>query len=147
MDTKVCSKCKEEKPLSEFHFRNKAKGKRNSCCRQCVTKYSKEYYHQNIEREHPRRMRYNRKRYAELRKKYFEYLCTHPCIDCGESDPMVLEFDHVRGVKKRAMATLLKGRVDWSVMLAEIAKCDVVCANCHKRRTAKKQGWYADLVE
>ena len=61
------------------------------------------------------------------------YKMTHPCVDCRESDFVVLQFDHVRGQRRffigsgnsAALFTLLK----------EIRKCDVVCANCHARRT------------
>lgn len=145
-DTKVCSKCKEEKPLSEFHFKNKEKGKRNAYCRVCTTKYSREHYRRNISRERPRRILYGRKRLGEIRAQYVEYLKKHSCVDCGEQDPVVLEFDHVRGEKLSAVSTLFNRRIGWEGILAEIEKCDVVCANCHRRRTAKKQEWYKDLI-
>lgn len=62
------------------------------------------------------------------------------CQDCGEVDPVVLEFDH-RDDKIMDVSTMIGSR-SWSVIQAEIAKCDVVCANCHRRRTAKRFGWY-----
>jgi len=75
------------------------------------------------------------------RQKVLAYLKSHPCVDCGESDPIVLEFDHVRG-KKRDIISKLCGRYCWEELEKEISKCDVRCANCHKRRTAKKQKWF-----
>lgn len=145
-DTKVCSRCREGKPLSEFHFKNKEKGTRNAYCRECTTRYGREHYHRNITRERPRRVAYGREKLRKLRAQYFEYLKTHPCVDCGESDPMVLEFDHVCGEKRGEVSTLLNHRINWEGILAEIKKCDVVCANCHRRRTAKQRKWYEDLV-
>ena len=66
------------------------------------------------------------------------YKATKGCSDCGESDPIVLEFDHVRGEKLFTIGNAgpQKGRI-WSRMAlwTEIQKCDVVCANCHARRT------------
>jgi hypothetical protein len=52
---------------------------------------------------------------------------------------MVLEFDHLRDKE----FSISKGLVDrnWQSVLDEIAKCDVVCANCHRRRTAKRGGF------
>ena len=67
-----------------------------------------------------------------------EYFKTHPCLDCGERDPVVLEFDHLRDKLFDISAALIQRR--WSAVLAEIAKCEVVCANCHRRRTARRRG-------
>lgn len=57
---------------------------------------------------------------------------THPCIDCGNTDIRVLEFDHVRGTKVNCVSVGVKD--SWSVekLIEEIDKCDVRCANCHK---------------
>lgn len=73
---------------------------------------------------------------------FVEYLATHPCTDCGESDPIVLEFDHLPGFEKKFnVSTAVTGSTrSWSAILAEIAKCEVVCANCHRRRTASRAG-------
>lgn len=65
-----------------------------------------------------------------------------PCADCGNRFPhWIMEFDHVpeRGPKlfKINIAIASRGREQ---VLAEIAKCDVVCANCHKDRTFKRYG-------
>jgi hypothetical protein len=72
------------------------------------------------------------------------YLAAHPCVDCGEADPVVLDFDHVDG---KSMA-ISAGLIGWSIarIIQEIRKCEVRCANCHRRRTAKQLGWYDYLV-
>lgn len=67
-----------------------------------------------------------------------EYFKTHPCVDCGEGDPVVLEFDHLRD-KSFDVGTGLRDR-PWQSVLAEMKKCEVVCANCHRRRTASRRG-------
>jgi hypothetical protein len=67
------------------------------------------------------------------------YLVGHPCVDCGESDPVVLEFDHVRGTKVAAISSFVRNMASMNRILAEIAKCDVRCANCHRRRTAAER--------
>jgi len=65
-----------------------------------------------------------------------DYFRAHPCVDCGERDPLVLEFDHT-GEKSFTIGHGLPDR-NWQTILDEIAKCDVVCANCHRRRTARR---------
>ena len=73
-----------------------------------------------------------------IRRRYrriFLYLLDHPCVDCGEKDPLVLEFDHVRGEKKREVSKLLCNGYAWKTIRAEIKKCVVRCANCHRHKT------------
>ena len=72
------------------------------------------------------------------------YLREHPCVDCGVGDPIVLEFDHLRD-KKFSISSGLQDR-NWQSVLDEIAKCDVVCANCHRRRTAQRGGFRRAVV-
>ena len=62
------------------------------------------------------------------------------CVDCGESDPVVLEFDHIAD-KKAAVTTMVWGGLLWTSIEREIAKCEVRCVNCHRRRTAVQQGF------
>ena len=75
----------------------------------------------------------------EKRLWLYEYLLDHPCVDCGEDDPVVLEFDHQHNKE----LDISRAVNDWSQerIEREIAKCEVVCSNCHKRRTAISQDW------
>lgn len=71
------------------------------------------------------------------------YLTDHPCVDCGESDPAVLDFDHVRGTKSFGIGQAASGsHRSWKKILIEIEKCDIRCANCHRRRHAIENNWY-----
>jgi len=81
-------------------------------------------------------------RRRENTERVFDYLATHPCVDCGEGDPLILEFDHVQGVKRAPVANLLRACA-WPAIAAEIEKCEVRCANCHRRKTARQLGWFA----
>lgn len=133
-----CARCREEKAVDEFNWRRKARGQRDTYCRPCRAAYKQEHYAAN-------RQRYIdqtavRKRAELLRRTEFlvEYLRERPCADCGESDPVVLEFDHL-GDKKFSIAQGIRGR-SWQSVLDEMAKCEVVCANCHRRRTSQRAG-------
>jgi hypothetical protein len=73
-----------------------------------------------------------------------EYLKSHPCVGCGETDILVLEFDHeeLKSERKKphSVTDLLKH--SRARLIKEIEKCEVRCANCHKRRTAIQMDSY-----
>ncbi|HEX6621336.1 MAG TPA: hypothetical protein VF024_16865, partial [Solirubrobacteraceae bacterium] len=67
----------------------------------------------------------------------YEVLRSSACADCGERDPLVLEFDHV-GLKREAVTRLAWYGCSLVTIDAEIAKCEIRCANCHRRATARR---------
>ena len=107
-------------------------------CRPCRSAYGREHYLANRQRYIDGEARRKRAR-AEKRTRYLiEFFGTHPCSDCGETDPVVLECDHLR--EKRFEVTNQFASRNWQEILHEMAKCEVVCANCHRRRTARRRG-------
>jgi len=72
------------------------------------------------------------------------YLKIHPCVDCDEKDPLVLQFDHVGGEKKMHVSTLMHKGYGLKTIRHEIRKCVVRCANCHSIKTAREYNWYKD---
>lgn len=142
---KECSRCKLIKVDSAFSYKDKSKGSLNPYCRECNQEYQKRHYLLNREYYAHKRDVYNNSVLTSNRKKVIEFLQTHPCTDCGESDILVLEFDHVRGEKREAISNLLTKSASWKSISTEIEKCEVRCANCHKRRTAKQFGWYKSI--
>lgn len=80
------------------------------------------------------------------RQHVYSVLVNATCTVCGESDPACLEFDHRNPEDKRAsISELAHQGVDFSILAKEIAKCDIICANCHRKKTSLEQGWYQDL--
>ena len=72
----------------------------------------------------------------KVRFRLFEFLSTRSCVDCGEKDPIVLEFDHRDPKNKfKVIAKMLSGHYSWESVRREIEKCEVRCANCHRRKT------------
>ena len=70
------------------------------------------------------------------RKDFVESLKAAPCMDCKNSFPVeCMDFDHVRGVKLGCISEMVADGTGREKILAEIAKCDLVCANCHRIRT------------
>ncbi len=84
----------------------------------------------------------------EYKRRIGEHLRANPCVDCGESDVRVLDFDHLVGCDKRAdIAAMVNAGGRWSDIELEIAKCAVRCANCHRRVTSDRaQDWRAILT-
>lgn len=135
---KTCGMCKEEKPLTEFNIKNRERGWYQSVCKECQKVHRNRHYAKNKEAYIQRSLAFRK----ENRRLLNEWLSTKSCVDCGETDPVVFEFDHVRG-KKVANITTMVNSYSWKSILKEIAKCDVRCANCHRRRTAKQLGWHS----
>jgi hypothetical protein len=77
------------------------------------------------------------------RRLALAYLRANPCIECGEPDPVVLDFDHVDpDDKKFNISNAIANTRSEEAMLAEMAKCEIRCANCHRRRTAQMNRWW-----
>lgn len=81
-----------------------------------------------------------RKRNSDFIKEYLE---TRHCIDCGEKDIIVLEFDHKDSSDKiNNVCLMVKRAVSLDTLKKEIDKCEIRCANCHRRKTAKQFNFY-----
>jgi len=133
---KICTKCQHQKDVLSFPARKTSKDGRASWCRACYKEnWDVRYYenHQHYRNSHNTSRRKIREQNA---RKVFEYLTHHPCVSCGESDPIVLEFDHRDRVEKSGNIANMIVNSSWTRVESEIEKCDVLCANCHRRKSA-----------
>lgn len=135
---KTCSRCGNEHPLDFFHRDSRSKDGHTVWCKNC----KQDHWRENAT---PERLATIRTREAMRRDEKYRYimgyLLDHPCVDCGEIDLLVLEFDHRSGVEKRSdrvLSLACNPRSTMTRIINEIAKCDVRCANCHKRITHKR---------
>jgi hypothetical protein len=128
-----CGRCERDLPVSEF---NRLRDGLQHWCRECFRAYFRA--RAAVHRRQSAAAR--RKRVAVAREFMAGYLAEHPCVDCGQADPRVLDFDHLRD-----KTSLVSALVAWGAprdrLMAEIGKCDVRCANCHRRVTARRAGW------
>lgn len=142
--SKLCARCGVVQPYEQFAPHANNRDGRASYCRGCRAERERE------EKARPGSIRRGRNEIMQERwrrlnvEAVFRFLRTHPCVDCGESDPVVLDFDHVSGEKVASIANLVN-RASWERIMSEIEKCEVRCANCHRRKTAVQLGWYAYL--
>ncbi len=141
MDTKACNICHIEKPIEEFPWKNIIRRKRQAVCKTCTAKRSADWYENNKERHLENVHERKRKMRDEAREYVWNYLKTHPCVLCGESDPIVLEFHHI-GDKEIAISELAYGGHPIERIVEELSRCQVLCANCHRRLTMKERGWF-----
>jgi len=101
--------------------------------------YQHLHYERNKELYKSRAIASRAKQRLEQRLLIRRYLETHPCVDCGNADIRVLQFDHIeRGSDVVRVARLIGAR---KKLLAEFEKCDVRCANCHMIRTGEQLNW------
>jgi len=140
---KKCPTCRQILSVTEFEFKDKQKTRRSSWCKTCTRAYKKRYYNANKQKYlHGATVSNHKRRYA-IRKELLDYLLLHPCIDCGEADPIVLEFDHRDPFEKVwNISKMVSNMKPMDLIYSEVQKCDVRCANCHRRKTAKQFGWY-----
>ncbi len=129
---RVCSKCSLTKSSEEF-----AKG---NICRRCMSVYHLAWYHKNKHNRIHLRDKNRLESRKRLMKVIVEYLQVHPCVDCGEKDITVLDFDHVRD-KTKAISDILRNGSK-ATLIKEIEKCEIRCANCHRKKTAERGNWY-----
>jgi hypothetical protein len=141
---RVCGRCKERKAPDEFAWRRKSRGQRDNYCRPCRAAYKQEHYARNKQRYIDSARRRTEKIVSERTAYLVSFFREHPCVDCGEGDPLVLEFDHL-GDKQFGIGRGMRER-PWQAVLAEIEKCEVVCANCHRRRTNRRGGFIRTVV-
>lgn len=114
---KTCSKCKEAKPISEFHKKDKTRYR--STCKLCTPKPPVSDWRRNV-------------------KKRLVAIAGSKCVDCGyEGPPFMYDFDH-RDPNEKSFG-IGRFRYGLDKMSEEVTKCDLVCVMCHRIRTHKQR--------
>lgn len=150
---RVCTRCQVAKALGEFPFKDARKGWYRSYCRSCCRAYGREHYRKNLAAYAQKAKVHSGIDRNRNRQIVADHLKTHPCVDCGERDAVVLEFDHRDPSTKSDDVGRLVHSSTVAALQAEIAICDVRCGNCHRIKTARQFGSYrlggmrnADLI-
>lgn len=127
--TKLCIACNIEKPLDNFQIVKK--NKRHSRCIECRRQYDNEYHsNRSIDQKLRKQYLQNERRKRNL-KAIRDYKSSHGCCKCGEKDYACLDFHHKSNDKEIDIGCASV----WSIerLAAEIAKCVVICSNCHRK--------------
>lgn len=149
---KQCTKCNENKLLSEYYVKDGSTGRLHSQCKSCYKlhrlTYAKEHYQKYGDAYRERAKIRRAITRISLQANMLRYLKDRSCLVCGEQDIRTFEFDHINPENKSF--GIAKGITDgrkWDVILAEISKCRILCANCHKKHTASQNNWYKIVSE
>lgn len=129
-DLRRCRRCQQELPLSSFARKRDG---HQAWCRACKKEYDAAWYQANRAK---RRAKVRADRYAH--GAWMDSLKEgKPCADCGRSyPPYVMEWDHLPGAEKElVLADTRRAAHAKERILAELEKCELVCANCHRERT------------
>ena len=140
-ETKLCPTCSTLKRAADFHLDKARRDGLGSQCKECKRVVQREWYVRNKTRHVANVARRRRAAETEMIKRILEYLNSNPCVDCGETHPVLLEFDHVRGEKVNSVCDLIRRGSGWAKIEFEISKCEVRCCRCHRLKTAKQFGY------
>ena len=128
-------------------MKDKKAGRLHAQCKDCYKEHRKTYYVEHYakysdayrERAKLRRLKLKRQNQINLVKYMHDKSCAH----CAENDIRVLEFDHINPANKSfSIARAINDGKSWDIILTEINKCQILCSNCHKKRTATQYGWF-----
>ena len=140
---RACRRCGESLGVTGFNFKERARGRLQVDCKTCSRRYVQDHYWRNKPYYVQKAMARNRVHRLNLFDRLLAYRRARPGVGCGEGDPVVLGSDHVDARSKRwDIADKVSDGCSWRTIEAEIAKCVVRCANCHRRRTTRQFGWY-----
>lgn len=144
---KKCYKCQVLKDRAGFARNIYQNDGLQTLCRECKKVLDHLYYQSHSPQMRKQINEAKRKRVHKVQDRLHTYLSSHPCVDCGEKNIIVLEFDHVKGNKKGNISYMAStAKCSWKTILEEIEKCEVRCANCHRIKTAGQRNWYKLLV-
>ncbi|AEL97914.1 HNH endonuclease [Mycobacterium phage Patience] len=142
--TRVCKRCNQRKPFSDFH---KNRSGYKTKCKDCCSEIASNYWGKN--KEILRKKADERAKLIKIPNQTFvsQVLKNSCCADCGEDNWLVLQFDHVRGEKYRNVSDMMNTH-SLEAVAEEVAKCDIVCSNCHILRTMKtSNSWRLQYVD
>lgn len=151
VENKFCTKCRTTKPRDQFRVDRRQPDGLHQHCTQCRKITESRWRDSN--RQHLREKSKDQTHHNKIvcRSYVFEYLKSNHCIDCDEDNILLLDFDHLEpSDKKYSIGKMLnsRGGVSLVKLKAEIDKCVVRCANCHRLRTIKQFGsWKTKLLE
>ena len=132
---KTCITCHRKKPETAFYLKTYKRKSgthttRSGSCKPCT-----------IKRNNANASYENSSSIRARNRALINSLKDAPCLDCGNRFPAVcMDFDHRDPSKKTRGVTAMIAQKTTTI-LAEVAKCDLVCSNCHRIRTAKLLGW------
>lgn len=142
---KTCIDCNQNKTLEEFYPHKDGLYGRSPYCAECSRIKARKYYkkNNNKRREQIYNARVKRKLevFNELLNKYLI-----GCIDCGETNFFVLDWDH-KDTENKLLPLSKMWNFSKEKIMQEVDKCELRCANCHRKKTAEQLNWRNWILE
>ena len=138
MKTKKCSRCHSVHPLTReyWYVKSESKDGFSTWCKDCKKEVDKK---RNSRKKVRLANNSNSAQRKLVAKTYiYEQLSKSKCVDCGETNILALEYDHINGDKLKGVGRLANSGYSLSVIKEEISKCVVRCSNCHRAKTHKE---------
>lgn len=133
---RLCTMCNTPRPISEFNKSRTRSEHLRAHCKSCERKAAKDFYKKNPE-PYKRRAAVSRRNMAKKNKELANKIKQDSgCVSCGENTLCVLDFHHLHGNSKGregGMPVSRAANVSIRKFRAELAKCVVLCANCHRK--------------
>jgi hypothetical protein len=127
---KQCCKCKQEKPLTDFNKKSANRDGLERYCKECHRAKNRKHYEANKAKYVAQSIAYG-KQYKDWYKDLKKDL---RCERCGEDHPATIEFHHLDPTEKEnSVSQMIVSRLSKETILAEMAKCIVLCSNCHRK--------------
>ena len=143
-----CTRCPFKGPDADFGVKIRSKHNDTGVCKACKAQYNKDWYARN-KITHRSNVRKNARTYQVRARELVRRYKDVPCHDCNvRYPPYVMQFDHLDARTKRGtISRMVQSGTSEPTLLAEIAKCEVVCANCHAERTHQRRKRPRSLVD
>lgn len=155
METKNCKDCRLPLLITDFAIHHRTpdgKEYRQSSCKVCVKKYNENYYRLKAESIKAGAAQYRAQNKGSIARRVEQRLLENsqyiqkikeetPCTDCGidRLPPFCMDFDHLEGTDKRCnVSKMMMSAYSLKTLKEEIAKCELVCSNCHRLRTLRR---------
>jgi hypothetical protein len=132
----VCYKCDKTKDAEEFHKDRSRKYGYSNLCKDCdYNKRSANLVEDKVVRREMRIKEGRGSQYSKQTQEKIKALKSVPCMDCKNTYPVYcMDFDHRDPSVKKFNISKWRAYSAFDVV-EEVAKCDVVCSNCHRTRT------------
>jgi len=148
---RTCYTCKESKSLEDFNKKTSRKDGYQTECHECNKLRSRKYYADNETKHKAVILARNLKKRQEKLRLVGEYLLQNPCVDCGEKDIRLLDFDHRGDSPKNNEVMVIaqrSGGTRIERLIEEMNKCDIRCKNCHTLKTYERMAadWRTRLM-
>lgn len=147
MENKICSKCKEEKLITDFAIRSKEKNTFANKCKQCHNNYNKQWYRDNEKPHKVKTYAAKAKRKLQMAQAIFDMKKITPCKDCEVIlHPFFMDYDHLDPSDKiECISGMISAMYPFETIINEVKKCELLCVMCHRKRTLarlKQDGKY-----